>query len=625
MMHMRSALRSSLSKMTHLLQGVVRRFTGHRQPQDIADDASTGTYAADTRLSSTVMLVLAFVIGIFGGFGSIAFKAIIAFFHNLFFYGTFGLIYDQDVHMAVSPWGLLVIGVPVAGSLLVTWITKTLAPEARGHGVPEVLNAIYYRDGKIRPVVVIAKAFASAISIGTGGSVGREGPIIQIGSAMGSMLGQVVRMPTRQRITLIAAGAAAGIAATFNAPIGGVAFAIELLLVSINARTIALVAVATVTATYIGRLYDGLGPSFDVPKLALFEDHLLRLYALLLCIPLGLISGVVAAIFIRSIYFAEDAFAKQFKNDYVRHICGMLVVGIMLYLFMRTSGHYYVGGVGYATVLDVLRGTLSDPLFLGLLFAAKLLATAATLGSGASGGVFSPALFLGATLGATFGNFVAAMFPSLGVSPAVYTIAGMAAIVGGSTGAVLTAITMTFEQTRDYSVVLPIILTVSLAHVVRARLCPDTIYTLKLVRRGTFVPQGLEASVLHHKRARHIMSTDFRTMDLSEFDVAKLIHRRKEDPRYNVVVRDNEVLGIVEDSRLYVLQEEAPEAAIDTRYFPVIGSTNWSTLMRGMRKYNTEMAIVFRRTNSRNINDVLGVITPRELARHAGSDAELLD
>jgi len=623
---MRSALRASLLKMTRLFHGFVGLFKPEAsQLQGIADDSPPGTSGADTRLSSVFMLLLAFVVGIFGGFGSIAFKAIIAFFHNLFFYGSFGLIYDQNVHMPVSPWGVLVIGVPVAGSLLVTWITKTLAPEARGHGVPEVLNAIYYRDGKIRPVVVIAKAFASAISIGTGGSVGREGPIIQIGSAMGSILGQIIHMPTRQRITLIAAGAAGGIAATFNAPIGGVAFAIELLLVSINARTIVLVAVATVTATYIGRLYGGLGPSFDVPKLALFEDHLLRLYALLLCVPLGVMAGLAATIFIRSIYFAEDAFDKQIKNDYVRHICGMLAVGIMLYLFMRLSGHYYVGGVGYATIIDVLRGALNDPLFLGLLFVAKLLATATTLGSGASGGVFSPSLFLGATLGATFGNFVSVMFPSLGLNPAVYTIAGMAALVGGSTGAVLTAITMTFEQTRDYSVMLPIILTVSLAHVVRVKLCPDSIYTLKLVRRGNHVPQGLEASMLHHKHARHIMSTDFRLMDITEFDVANLIHRRKDDPRYTVVVRDGEALGIVEDSRLFLLQDEAPETAIDSRYFPVIGSTNWSTLMRGMRRYNTEMALVFRRPNSRKVGDIIGVITPRELAQHAGSDVELLD
>lgn len=613
-------------KIARLLRTFTKRLRpGAGEPGDTANDLHTDAGATDARLSSAVMLLLAFVVGIFGGFGAIAFKAIIAFFHNLFFYGSFGLIYNPNVHMPVSPWGALVIGVPVAGSLLVTWITKTLAPEARGHGVPEVMNAIYYHDGKIRPVVVIAKAFASAISIGTGGSVGREGPIIQIGSAIGSVLGQLIHMPTRQRITLIAAGAAGGIAATFNAPIGGVAFAIELLLVSINARTIVLVAVATVTATYIGRLYGGLGPSFNVPKLALFEDHLLRLYALLLCIPLGVMAGIVATVFIRSIYFAEDAFAKQFKNDYVRHVCGMSAVGIMLYLFMRMSGHYYVGGVGYATVLDVLRGTLSDPWFLALLFAAKLFATAATLGSGASGGVFSPSLFLGATLGATFGNLVAVMFPSLDINPAVYTIASMAALVGGSTGAVLTAITMTFEQTRDYSVMLPIILTVSLAHLVRVWLCPDSIYTLKLVRRGNHVPQGLQAAVLHHKYARHIMSTDFRTINLPDLDVENLIHRRKDDPRYAIVVRDDQVLGIVDDSRLYLLQDESPETVIDTRYFPVIGSTNWSTLMRGMRKYNTEMAIVFRRTNSRDAGDVLGVITPRELARHAGNSADLLD
>lgn len=576
------------------------------------------------RLSTIIMICLAFVIGVLGGLGSILFRAIIAFFHNLFFYGNFAAGYERNAHMEPSVWGVLVIFVPVVGAFIVTWITKTLAPEARGHGVPEVLNAIYYREGKIRPVVVVAKALASAISIGSGGSVGREGPIIQMGSAIGSALGQVVKMPVRQRITLIAAGAAAGIAATFNAPIGGLAFAIELLLVSISARTVTLVAIATVTSTYIGRLYDGLAPSFDVPSLAVFENHLLRFYSLLFCLPLGIMTGLIAAIFIKSIYASEDLFNKTFKNDYIRHMTGMLLVGITLYLFMMHSGHYYVGGVGYSTILDILKGTLNSPALLFLLFAGKLLATNLTLGSGASGGVFSPSLFLGATIGSAFGNGIAFLWPELGIQPAVYAIAGMAAVVGGSTGAVLTAITMTFEQTRDYGIILPIILTVSTAHLVRMKICPESIYTLKLFRRGASVPQGLEAAVTSRGNAGKIMSTDFETVEEDSFVEWHAARHLEPGCRYVAVVSEGKVTGIARDELLCMLRDEDPNIVIVKDFHSVSINARWSEVVRGMGAKETETVLVFK-NNKRRAEDLAGVITPRELVKYSRADAELME
>ena len=190
--------------------------TGHQTEGDNEDPnhpsrgpaGSSGDH--EQPLSIDRMFLLALVVGVFGGLGAIVFRSIIALFQNIFFYGNFALSYDPDAHIEPSPFGAFIILVPVVGAILVTWITRTLAPEARGHGVPEVLGAIYHRRGHISPVVVLAKSLASAISVGTGGSVGREGPIIQIGSAFGSTLGQLTRIPTRQRITLIGAGAAAG-------------------------------------------------------------------------------------------------------------------------------------------------------------------------------------------------------------------------------------------------------------------------------------------------------------------------------------------------------------------------------------------------------------------------------
>ncbi|MGD8430081.1 MAG: chloride channel protein, partial [Ectothiorhodospiraceae bacterium] len=505
------------------------------------------------------------------------------------------------------------------------WITQTVAPEARGHGVPEVLGAIYYSQGRIRPIVVVAKAVASAVSIGTGGSVGREGPIIQIGAAFGSALGQISRLPARQCIVLISAGAGAGIAATFNAPVGGLAFAIELLLVTISARTVAMVAVATVTATYVGRIYSGLEPSFDVPDLAVFENHLVGLYTMILCVPLGLFMGYACSVFIRSIYFLEDWFEAHIPNAYVRHAAGMFLVGVMLYAFLWRTQHYYIGGVGYATIMDILRSVLTDPWFLLLLFAAKLLATGLTLGSGASGGVFSPALFLGATLGSAFGGVILWLFPASHVNSVVFAVAGMAAMVGGSTGAVVTAITMIFEQTRDYSAMLPIITTVALAYASRTYFTSESIYTLKLFRRGFRVPQGLQAAVSHMLTADRIMNPDFEVVEMDDLREWETNYKPGQNPRYTVISRDGEVVGMMRDELAYLLRDQDPEQVVDKQYFTVTTNTRLPTITRGMRAKEADRTLVFRRRYSRDVNDIAGIITPREIVHSVGANAELQD
>ncbi|MCK5770983.1 chloride channel protein [Algiphilus sp.] len=593
---------------------------GERDSDGQADDA-----AGTAPLPGAAMLGLAIIIGIAGGFGAIAFKAIIAFFHNLMFRGELGLVHDPTAVIAPSPLGAWIILVPVAGAALVTLITSRIAPEARGGGVPEVLNAIYYEKGRIRPVVALAKAAASAISIGTGGSVGREGPMVQIGSTVGSAVATVARIPVRQRITLIAAGAAAAVAGTFNAPIGGMAFALELLLVSLSARTVSLVAVASVTATGIGRLYSGLDPAFNVPEIAQFEGEVTGLFAAVLCVPFGVLVGVAAAGFIRGLYRVEDFFEQRFANPYLRHMCGMLLVGLMMYALLRATGQYHVAGVGYPTVLDVLRGVLSDPLFLLLLCAAKMLATALTLGSGASGGVFAPSLFLGATLGAAVGNALAMVAPAAGIDPVVFAVAGMAGMVGGTSGAVITAITMTLEQTRDYGAMLPIITTVALAHMVRVRLVPQSIYTLKLARRGMRVPEGLQAAVSATHNARTVMTREFELLDVGAIEDWKAGYRPGDGAMHTVVCRDGEVLGLARPDLLYLLRDEAPDTVVDTNYLAAAPTSRWAVIMRGLRAKGTDTALVFNPRGSRRQSDLVGVITSHEIARAAREGADLLD
>jgi CIC family chloride channel protein len=306
--------------------------------------------------------LLSVLIGVIAGLGAAVFRDLIAFFHNLLFLGKLSLVYDVTVHTPQSPWGRFVILVPVVGALGVAFLVTNFAPEAKGHGVSEVMDAIYYKKGVIRPIVALIKSLASALSIGSGGAIGREGPIIQIGSSFGSSVGQILKMPVWQRITLIAAGAGGGIAATFNTPIGGVLFAVEIMLHEVSARTLIPVAISTAAATYLGRLLFGSYPSFVIPSFQTPYFHLTHPFVLAFYVGLGVIMGICSTLFIRSIYGFEDFFDKRVRgNYYSRHMTGMFLVGIIMYILTATQGHYYIEGVGYSTVQTILTGALSNP------------------------------------------------------------------------------------------------------------------------------------------------------------------------------------------------------------------------------------------------------------------------
>lgn len=451
--------------------------------------------------------LIAVVLGTFTGVGAVVFRALIAFIHNIFFLGHFSFHYDTSIFTPPSPWGAGVILVPVVGGLLVTFLVNTFAPEARGHGVPEVMDAIYYKEGIIRPVVAAVKSLASALSIGTGAAVGREGPIIQIGSSLGSTSGQIFTMAPWQRITLVAAGAGAGIAATFNTPIGGVMFAIELMMPEVSVRTFLPVALATGTATFVGQLFFGLAPAFQVGILPPLANSPSSIVVLVLYGIFGAAVGLGATAFIRGLHYAEKAF-EGVPNTYLRHAGGMAVVGIMIYVLMVYFGHYYVEGVGYATIQSILDHNLVFPALLILLFFCKLIATIVSLGSGSSGGVFSPSLFMGATLGAAFSLLVNFIHPLAGMGIAESAIVGMAAMVGGSTNAAMTAVAMLFEMTRDYNIVMPMILAVAISIGVRRLLVRETIYTIKLVSRRHFVPGALHANMFLVRHAKEVMDED---------------------------------------------------------------------------------------------------------------------
>lgn len=414
---------------------------------------------------TTFLLVTAVIVGVGGGFGAVAFRALIA--------GETYLAFDLIGARLGHVMGVFAIVVQLAlGGIIAAWIASTFAPEAKGHGVPEVMEAVALRGGKMRPRVIAVKALASATSIGFGGSCGREGPIVQIGSTIGSVLGQLVRAPAPIVRTLVACGAAAGISATFNAPIGGVFFAAEVILGEFAPRSFAAIVVSSVISAVIGRAYFGDHASFSAAGFQLVSPYELIFYA-----ALGVIAAVWATGFVRVLYFCEDTFETFKIPPWVKGGIGFGLVGVIGIWLPQ------VFGVGYVSMQQVLDQHVGVGRALALAIA-KPLATSLTLGSGGSGGVFAPSLFTGAFLGDAFGRVVHGLFPAWTAPGAAYGLVGMAALFAAASEAPMTAIIIVFEMSNDYRIILPLMVCVVIATVLGRRMLGSTVYELKLIRRG---------------------------------------------------------------------------------------------------------------------------------------------
>jgi len=582
----------------------------------VTKEATIGTIDGEKSrpLSLARLSLVALGLGVVTGLGAVIFRDLIGLIHNLLFTGHAVIRYDANVFTAPSPWGALVILVPVLGALIVTFLVNNFAPEAKGHGVPEVMDAIYYKGGIIRPVVALVKSLASAIAIGSGSSVGREGPIIQIGSALGSTMGQIIRVPAWQRISLVAAGAGAGIAATFNTPIGGVMFAIELMMPEVSVETFLPVAIATGAATFVGRWFFGDAPAFNVPPIQAMAIDSSAMLVLLLFAVVGALSGIWAAGFIRGLHLAEDLF-ERIKSVYLRHLLGMATVGVLMYLLFRTFGQYYVDGVGYATIQAVLAGEMSTFWLLGLLSVCKVLATALSLGSGSSGGIFSPSLFMGATLGGGFAALLNAVGFPIHLSVPAFAMVGMGALVGGGTGAVMTAVTMIFEMTLDYSIVMPMIVAVAMSIGVRRMLSRETIYTLKLVRRGRAIPKARHANMFLVRSAAEVMDTDIQVLPIeASFD--DYLHQPEHAGRLRhvVVTANGDIYGVIRVNTGLRRGLEAARTGVSlgdvaSRNFVVVREDETAyDVIRRMWRRNAIMAVVVR------AGEIVGVITKEHVA-----------
>jgi CIC family chloride channel protein len=460
---------------------------------------------------TAVAMTLAVLIGLLTGLGAVGFRYMIRGFGWLFF--------NRGAEIFDFLGEYYVIILPVAGGLLVGPIIYFLAREAGGEGVPEAMEAVSVGGGRIRQRVAAVKALASSICIGSGGSAGREGPIVQIGASIGSVIGQWFRMPEDWARTLLLCGAAGGISATFNAPIGGILFALEVVERKFVGRNFAFILVSSITADLIAHRFLGSDPSFIIPDYNMHSHWELPAY-----IVLGVLTAATAIIFIRFFYKSHDFFGIRLQKVplYVRPAVGGLVVGVIALFYPLVLGSGY--GRSYVPGGELSLTGGADMALLGelgfftllILLILKMVATSATLGSGGSGGILAPSLFIGSMLGGAFGLAFHELFPAISGSASdasgAYALVGMGAFFAAVIHGPMTAIILLFEMTRNYSLILPLMAAVITSYTISRALNRESIYTLGLLRRGVDVHQRQRADVLSEINVADIMTHDFPTV-----------------------------------------------------------------------------------------------------------------
>ncbi len=418
------------------------------------------------------LIILAVVVGILTGYGSVGFIFVLEQIAD-FALGPVASALDL-----FGPANLVLL--PALGGLMAGPLIHRFAREARGHGVPEVMTALASRGGKIRKRVATIKVITSSLTIGFGGTAGREGPMVQIGSAIGSAVGQWTKLTPHRVRTLVTCGAAGGIAATFNAPIAGAIFSMEVLVGRVQTDFL-LVLLTSLSSCMVARSYLGNYPAFTAPAYDLVSGQELPLYFVM-----GLVLGWAAILYVRALYKAEDLFGAWRFPDYLKPAVGGLMVGLVLRYFPE------VYGSGFSAIESALWVRFPWTLLIGL-FAAEFLANCATLGSGGSGGVFAPSLYMGAMLGGAFGSLVHVLFPEWTAGSGAYALVGMAAFFAAAAKAPTTSILILFEMTNDYRIMLPLMAATVGSVYLSHWFSPFSIYTLKLHRRGISYPGREEA------------------------------------------------------------------------------------------------------------------------------------
>ncbi|KAA3656926.1 MAG: chloride channel protein, partial [Calditrichaeota bacterium] len=562
----------------------------------------------------TFIVFIAIIIGLLGGLGAVGIYYGIQFFEGLF-WGT------PDLNVSYFDslgWQIKILAPTIAG-FIVGLIIHLVAKEAKGHGVPEVMEAIALRNGVIRKRVAAAKLIASSLYIGGGGSVGREGPVIQIGSAIGSTIGQFFRVNPQRMKTFVACGAAAGIAAAFNAPIAGALFSLEIILGDFAVPKFSPIVIAAVVATVVSHTFLGNHRAFQVPGYELISAYELIPYAVL-----GILAGLVAWLFIKSLHNVEEFFDKFKYPIYVKTMIGGLIVG----LIGNFIPHIY--GVGYDTMDSALRGNMLGETLLMLVFA-KIIATSVSLGSGGSGGVFAPSLFLGTTAGGFFGVVVHSLFPEVTATPGAYALVGMGAVVAATTHAPITAILIIFEMTNDYRIILPLMISVTIAVIFRGKLMRESIYTIKLVAKGIDIFRGKDANVLRAIKVRSVMDEKIELIpEHTPFKV--IINKTLETPLHHfwVINRDKQFIGAISmpEVRQMLHEEEylrdlvVAHDLVDTDIPAIAADATLAEAMQIFGRYDVDLMPVVESTNSKRL---IGQLRLREVVEAYNNEIHRAD
>jgi len=473
----------------------------------ITNDASapatigaTGAQVGDVRIADPaqfrmmLMSFLAAAIGLLAGLIAFLLYHLIGLFTNIFFYHRVVAEFLSPQHNHLGLW---VIVTPVIGGIIVGFMAKYGTPKIKGHGIPEAMEAVMVNRSRIAPRVAILKPISAAIAIGTGGPFGAEGPIIQTGGAVGSLVGQIFHTTASERKVLLACGAAAGMSATFNTPIAGVILAIELLLFEFKARSFIPLVIASTLATAVHMQLFGAGPMFKVTAMDFGIPHALPYYLVL-----GLVCGLAAVGFSKVLYWTEDQFEKLPIDELWWPAIGALGLGIIGYFVPR------VLGVGYDTIGDILNANLAWKLLLVVMLA-KAVALVVSLGSGTSGGLLAPMFMSSAALGGVFALGLDRIIPSANLSPGAFALVAMGAVFGAASRATFSFIIFAFEITRDCNSVLPLMLVSVIADGIAMYYMPRaSIMTEKLVRRGLHIHQEYEADVLHQVKVSETMDAD---------------------------------------------------------------------------------------------------------------------
>jgi chloride channel protein, CIC family len=459
--------------------------------------------------------LLAAFIGVVAGFIAYLLYNLIGLFTNIFFYHrlSFAFVSARNNHL-----GLLVIVTPVVGGIVVGIMARYGSDKIRGHGIPEAMEAVLVNRSRIEPKVAILKPISAAIAIGTGGPFGAEGPIIQTGGAVGSLVGQLLHMTAAERKVLLACGAAAGMAATFSTPIAGVILAIELLLFEFKSRSFIPLVVASTLATTVHAQLMGPGPMFQVGTLDFGLPHALPFYLVL-----GVLCGGAALGFSKALYWVEDQFEKLPIHDMWWPAIGALGLGLIGYFVPR------VLGVGYDTISDILNARM----LLGALLAVMVFKSAAlviSLGSGTSGGLLAPMFMASAAMGSVFALVVDKLWPAAGLSPGAFALVAMGAVFGAASRAAFTFIIFAFEITRDYNSVLPLMLVTVIADAIAVHYAKNSIMTEKLARRGLHIHTDYEPDVLQSVTVGETMSKEFDAVPQDTLIVELAERIAKRDP-----------------------------------------------------------------------------------------------